>query len=63
VVDIDESADRVYFEPLPKTSTGKIQKNVLRDRARERAGRAQYAAGDPHAQAGWLAGEREGRPL
>jgi hypothetical protein len=29
---------------------------VLRDRARERAGRAQYAAGDPHAQAGWRAG-------
>ena len=56
MVDTDESADRVYFEPLPKTSTGKIQKNVLRDRARERAGRAQYAAADPHAQAGWRAG-------
>jgi acyl-coenzyme A synthetase/AMP-(fatty) acid ligase len=27
----------VYFESLPKTSTGKIQKNVLRDRARQLA--------------------------
>jgi acyl-coenzyme A synthetase/AMP-(fatty) acid ligase len=26
----------VYFEPLPKTSTGKIQKHVLRALARER---------------------------
>jgi fatty-acyl-CoA synthase len=25
---------RVVFAPLPKTSTGKIMKNVLRDRAR-----------------------------
>jgi fatty-acyl-CoA synthase len=25
---------RVVFGPLPKTSTGKIQKNILRDRAR-----------------------------
>jgi fatty-acyl-CoA synthase len=32
-----KAPDRVYFETLPKTSTGKIQKNVLRDRARERA--------------------------
>jgi fatty-acyl-CoA synthase len=24
----------VVFGPLPKTSTGKVQKNVLRDRAR-----------------------------
>jgi fatty-acyl-CoA synthase len=32
-----KAPDQVYFEPLPKTSTGKIQKNVLRDRARERA--------------------------
>jgi acyl-coenzyme A synthetase/AMP-(fatty) acid ligase len=30
----------VYFEALPKTSTGKIQKHVLRARARDRAGRA-----------------------
>jgi len=30
-----KAPDRVYFEALPKTSTGKIQKNVLRDRARE----------------------------
>jgi fatty-acyl-CoA synthase len=28
---------QVYFEALPETSTGKIQKNVLRDRARDRA--------------------------
>jgi acyl-coenzyme A synthetase/AMP-(fatty) acid ligase len=26
----------VYFEPLPKTSTGKIQKHVLRALARQR---------------------------
>ena len=26
---------RIEFADLPKTSTGKIQKNVLRDRARE----------------------------
>jgi fatty-acyl-CoA synthase len=25
---------RVVFGPLPKTSTGKVQKNVLRDRVR-----------------------------
>ena len=31
-----KAPDRVYFEPLPKTSTGKIQKHVLRARARER---------------------------
>jgi fatty-acyl-CoA synthase len=30
-----KAPDRVYFEPLPKTSTGKIQKNLLRDRARQ----------------------------
>jgi fatty-acyl-CoA synthase len=29
--------DRVYFEALPKTSTGKIQKHLLRDVARQRA--------------------------
>jgi fatty-acyl-CoA synthase len=29
-----KAPDRVYFATLPKTSTGKIQKNVLRDRAR-----------------------------
>ena len=29
--------DRVYFESLPKTSTGKIQKNLLRDQARARS--------------------------
>jgi fatty-acyl-CoA synthase len=28
---------RVVFDDLPKTSTGKIQKFVLRDRARELA--------------------------
>jgi fatty-acyl-CoA synthase len=28
---------RVVFGPLPKTSTGKIQKFVLRDRARTEA--------------------------
>jgi fatty-acyl-CoA synthase len=33
-----KAPDQVYFEVLPKTSTGKIQKNVLRDRARDRAG-------------------------
>ena len=31
-----KAPDQVYFEVLPKTSTGKIQKNVLRDRARDR---------------------------
>jgi fatty-acyl-CoA synthase len=30
-----KAPDRVYFEALPKTSTGKIQKNLLRDRARQ----------------------------
>jgi fatty-acyl-CoA synthase len=35
-----KAPDRVYFEALPKTSTGKIQKHVLRARARDRAGRA-----------------------
>ena len=32
-----KAPDQVYFEALPKTSTGKIQKNVLRDRARQLA--------------------------
>jgi fatty-acyl-CoA synthase len=32
-----KAPDRVYFETLPKTSTGKIQKHVLRARARELA--------------------------
>jgi fatty-acyl-CoA synthase len=38
-----KAPDRVYFEALPKTSTGKIQKHVLRARARElaRPGRGQ----------------------
>jgi acyl-coenzyme A synthetase/AMP-(fatty) acid ligase len=37
----------VYFETLPKTSTGKIQKHVLRARARELAGpQAAAAASD-----------------
>jgi fatty-acyl-CoA synthase len=31
-----KAPDRVYFEPLPKTSTGKIQKHVLRALARQR---------------------------
>jgi acyl-CoA synthetase (AMP-forming)/AMP-acid ligase II len=31
-----KAPDRVYFEALPKTSTGKIQKYVLRAVARER---------------------------
>ena len=39
-----KAPDQVYFEALPKTSTGKIQKNVLRDRARDRV-RAQPGAG------------------
>ncbi|MWA07354.1 AMP-binding protein [Actinomadura sp. LD22] len=30
-----KAPDAVYFEPLPKTSTGKIQKHLLRLRARE----------------------------
>jgi fatty-acyl-CoA synthase len=30
-----KAPDRVYFEVLPKTSTGKIQKHVLRARARD----------------------------
>jgi fatty-acyl-CoA synthase len=34
-----KAPDRVYFEALPKTSTGKIQKHVLRARACDRAGR------------------------
>jgi fatty-acyl-CoA synthase len=29
-----KAPDRVYFQALPKTSTGKIQKHLLRDRAR-----------------------------
>jgi fatty-acyl-CoA synthase len=33
-----KAPDRVYFEALPKTSTGKIQKHVLRARARDHAG-------------------------
>jgi fatty-acyl-CoA synthase len=33
-----KAPDRVYFEALPKTSTGKIQKHVLRAVARERTG-------------------------
>jgi fatty-acyl-CoA synthase len=32
-----KAPDRVYFRDLPKTSTGKIQKHVLRDWAREAA--------------------------
>jgi fatty-acyl-CoA synthase len=28
-----KAPDRVYFRPLPKTSTGKIQKHVLRELA------------------------------
>jgi fatty-acyl-CoA synthase len=32
-----KAPDRVYFEALPKTSTGKVQKHVLRARARDRA--------------------------
>ncbi len=39
-----KAPDQVYFEALPKTSTGKIQKNVLRDRARDRV-RAQPGTG------------------
>ena len=31
-----KAPDRVYFEPLPKTSTGKIQKHALRALAHER---------------------------
>jgi fatty-acyl-CoA synthase len=49
-----KAPDQVYFEVLPKTSTGKIQKNVLRDRARDRARPAaggtidQYREDDGH---------------
>jgi fatty-acyl-CoA synthase len=32
-----KAPDRVYFEALPKTSTGKIQKHVLRAAAKERS--------------------------
>ena len=39
-----KAPDRVYFEALPKTSTGKIQKHVLRGVARERI---QGGAGSP----------------
>jgi fatty-acyl-CoA synthase len=35
-----KAPDRVYFAELPKTSTGKIQKHVLRDRARQAAAEA-----------------------
>jgi fatty-acyl-CoA synthase len=35
-----KAPDRVYFQALPKTSTGKIQKHVLRDRARQAASEA-----------------------
>jgi len=31
-----KAPDQVYFEPLPKTSTGKVQKHVLRAVARQR---------------------------
>ncbi len=31
-----KAPDQVYFEPLPKTSTGKIQKHLLRELARRR---------------------------
>ena len=43
-----KAPDEVYFEVLPKTSTGKIQKNVLRDRARDRARPAADSAGDQY---------------
>jgi fatty-acyl-CoA synthase len=33
-----KAPDRVYFQELPKTSTGKIQKHTLRAVARERLG-------------------------
>jgi fatty-acyl-CoA synthase len=32
-----KAPDRVYFEALPKTSTGKIQKHELRELARRRS--------------------------
>lgn len=38
-----KAPDRVYFQALPKTSTGKIQKHVLRNRARQAAGEAAVA--------------------
>jgi acyl-coenzyme A synthetase/AMP-(fatty) acid ligase len=42
----DKAPDQIYFETIPKTSTGKIQKNVLRDRARDRVSdQAQPGAG------------------
>jgi fatty-acyl-CoA synthase len=39
-----KAPDHVYFEVLPKTSTGKIQKHVLRDTARQRASDAHSPA-------------------
>jgi fatty-acyl-CoA synthase len=33
-----KAPDRVYFQALPKTSTGKIQKHALRELARSRVG-------------------------
>jgi fatty-acyl-CoA synthase len=42
-----KAPDRVYFESLPKTSTGKIQKHVLRDRARLAARGAGAASAGP----------------
>lgn len=35
-----KAPDRVYFEALPKTSTGKVQKHLLRDLARARQAHA-----------------------
>ena len=42
-----KAPDQVYFETLPKTSTGKIQKHVLRARARDLAGPGPVAADPP----------------
>ncbi len=39
---------RIEFADLPKTSTGKIQKNVLRDRAHEIYGSAHARVVDEH---------------
>ena len=51
-----KAPDRVYFEALPKTSTGKIQKHVLRAVARERTAESGPAAARSPGTAGSAGG-------
>jgi fatty-acyl-CoA synthase len=46
-----KAPERVFFQALPKTSTGKIQKHLLRDQARDRAVTAEPRPGGPSATA------------